>query len=278
VSAFYFGVNFGSEITKIMKYTVLVLVFVAALFSTSSSTFASDTAKPPQTLRRLHVPILMYHYVSELPPHADATRRGLTVTPKIFTAHMQYLHDQGYTTISLYDLNDALTKGTPLPPKPIVLTFDDGYVDAYTNVFPVLKQFGFVGTFFVITSRPDANDPVYLSWSEIKEMSNAGMSMEPHTKDHVDLRQRDHDFLIYQMQGSIESLAAYTGRTPHMFDYPVGHYDAATLRVAKELDVWIGVSTANGDTETTTSRLHLPRLRVSGNMSVEGLAAILRHA
>jgi len=261
-----------------MKYTVLALVFVATLFSTSTSTFASDTAKPPQTLRRLHVPILMYHYVSELPPHADATRRGLTVTPEIFKSHMQYLHDQGYTTISLYDLNDALTKGTPLPPKPIVLTFDDGYVDAYTNVFPVLKQFGFIGTFFVITSRPDANDPVYMSWSEIKEMSNAGMSMEPHTKDHVDLRQRDHAFLIYQMQGSIESLAAYTGRTPHMFDYPVGHYDAATLRVAKELDVWIGVSTANGDTETTSSRLHLPRLRVSGNMSVEGLAAILRHA
>jgi peptidoglycan/xylan/chitin deacetylase (PgdA/CDA1 family) len=103
------------------------------------------------------------------------------------------------------------------------------------------------------------------------------MSMEPHTKDHVDLRQRDHDYLIYQMQGSIESLAAYIGHRPHMFNYPVGHYDAATLRVAKELDVWIGVSTANGDRATTSSRLHLPRLRITGNMSVEGLASILRH-
>ena len=262
-----------------MKYVVAVLALVCVLFSIGSSTFASDGDKPAQaTLRRLRVPILMYHYISQLPPNADDIRRGLTVTPEIFKSHMQYLHDQGYTTVSLYDLNDALTKGTPLPPKPIILTFDDGYHDAYTNAFPVLKQFGFIGTFFIITSRPDANDPAYMTWPQIVEMSNAGMSMEPHTKDHLDLRERDHDFLVYQMQGSIESLAAYTGRTPHMFSYPVGHYDTATLGVAKELGVWIGVTTVNGDTETTSGRLHLPRLRVGGNMSVEALASVLRHA
>jgi peptidoglycan/xylan/chitin deacetylase (PgdA/CDA1 family) len=262
-----------------MKYIVALLLVVCALFSSLVSTSASDGTKPPQTtLRRLRVPILMYHYVSELPPHADETRRGLTVTPEIFRAQMQYLHDQGYTTISLYDLNDALTKGTPLPPKSIILTFDDGYRDAYIDVFPTLKQYGFTGTFFIITSRPDANDPAYMTWPQIVEMSNAGMSMEPHTKDHLDLRQRDHDFLIYQMQGSIESLAAYTGRAPRMFAYPVGHYDAAALRVAKELGIWIAVTTANGDTETTSGRLHLPRLRIAGNMSVEALASVLRHA
>ncbi len=263
-----------------MKLTLVILMSLIMLVMTGVAAFASsDNARPKQgnTLRRLHVPILMYHYVSELPPNADEIRRGLTVTPAIFKAHMQYLHNQGYTTISLYDLYNALTKGILLPPKSIVLTFDDGYEDAYTNVFPVLKQFGFIGTFFVITSRPDANDPNYMSWPQIAEMSRAGMSMEPHTKDHVDLRQRDHDFLIYQMQGSIESLAAYTGHMPRMFDYPVGHYDTATLTVVKELGVWIGVSTANGDLQTTSGRLHLPRLRIAGNMSVSALASILRY-
>ena len=128
-----------------MKYIVWVLVLIGVVLSSGILAFASDDDKPAETtLRRLRVPILMYHYVSELPPGADDMRRGLTVTPERFTAHMQFLHDQGYTTISLYDLNDALTKGTPLPPKPIILTFDDGYSDAYTNVFPVLKQFGFI--------------------------------------------------------------------------------------------------------------------------------------
>lgn len=262
-----------------MKRLVVALVFVLLLMN-GVTTFSSDFPNLEQgsTLRRIHVPILMYHYVSELPPHADSIRQGLTVTPAIFQAHMKFLHDHGYTTISLYDLNDALTKGTKLPPKPIILTFDDGYIDAYTNVFPVLKQYGFIGTFFIITSRPDANDPAYLSWPQITEMSQAGMSMEPHTKDHLDLRQRDHDFLIYQMKGSIESLTAYTGKTPHMFSYPVGHYDASVLQVARELDVWIAVTTANGDLQTTSGRLHAARLRISGNMSVDGLAAMLRHA
>ncbi len=261
-----------------MKYALAFILLIATLLGTSA--IAGDNPQPASatTLRRIRVPILMYHYVSDLPPRADNIRRGLTVTPAIFQSHMQYLHDQGFNTISLYDLNTALTQGTTLPPKPIVLTFDDGYLDAYTNVFPTLKQFGFVGTFFIITSRPDANDPLYMSWPQIKEMSDAGMSMEPHTKDHLDLRARDHDFLIYQMQGSIESLTAYTGRTPHMFAYPVGHYDAATIKVAKELGIWIAVTTRNGDLQTTSSRLRLPRYRIAGNMSAAALASVLSHA
>lgn len=253
-----------------LRFLLALLLVLGAAPISSSTTGVWDG-----TLRRLHVPILMYHYVSDLPSNADDIRRGLTVVPSLFQAHLQYLHDAGYHTISLYDLNAALTAGVPLPSKPVVLTFDDGYNDAYINVFPALKHYGFIGTFFIITSRVDANDPAYLSWSQIKEMSDAGMSMEPHTKDHVDLRQRDYDVLIYQMKGSIESLAAYTGHVPRMFSYPVGHYDAATLDVARQLGVWIGVSTVNGDLHSTDTRLYLPRLRVLGNMSVGALAGIL---
>ncbi len=256
---------------KFLAILILLLTFLP-------TTSASDTLDQPWdgTLRRIRVPILMYHYVSDLPHDADDIRKGLTVIPPLFQSHMQYLKDAGFTTISLYDLNAALTLGTPLPPKPIVLTFDDGYRDAYINVFPILQQYGFTGTFFIITARADANDPVYVSWQQIKEMSDAGMSMEPHTKDHLDLRERDHDFLIYQMQGSIESLAAFTGHNPRMFSYPVGHYDAAVLTVTDELNLSIAVSTANGVLQTTSGRHYLPRVRVLGNMSVAALASVLR--
>lgn len=257
-----------------MPKFLLVLILLLA-FSSSTTATTADPAWDG-TLRRIRVPILMYHYVSELPADADDIRKGLTVVPPLFHAHMQYLSDAGFTPISLYELNVALTTGAPLPPKPIVLTFDDGYIDAYTNVFPILRQYGFTGTFFIITARADAKDPAHISWAQIKEMSDAGMSMEPHTKDHVDLRERDHDFLIYQMKGSIESLTAFTGRIPRMFSYPVGHYDPAVLTVADELNIDIAVSTASGDLQTTSGRLHLPRVRVLGNMSVAALASMLR--
>lgn len=227
------------------------------------------------TLRRIRVPILMYHYVSRLPVGADATRIDLTVDPSMFRAHMSYLRDQGYTPVSLYQVDDALLNGAPLPSKPVVLTFDDGYSDHYTNVFPILREYGFTGTFFIITSPVDAEDAAYMSWAQIKEMSDAGMSMESHTKTHRELRDRDYDFLVYEMLGSIQSLQVYTGRQPHMFAYPVGHYDDMTLSVAGQLPIWRAVTTQPGALQTTDNRLEMPRVRIHGSTGVNGLASLL---
>jgi len=227
------------------------------------------------TLRRIRVPILMYHYISSLPTDADATRVQLTVEPNIFRTHLRYLQEQGYNTISLYQLDAALLYGAPLPPRPVILTFDDGYIDHYTNVFPALQEYGFTATFFVITGRADLNDPVYMSWAQIQEMAAAGMSMESHTKSHRELRGRDYDFLVYELLGSLESLAAYTDNPPRMFAYPVGRYDETTLNVLSQLPVWRALTTENGTLHTTDNRLLVPRVRINGDTSVEALASLL---
>ncbi|MCU0496976.1 MAG: polysaccharide deacetylase family protein [Anaerolineae bacterium] len=227
------------------------------------------------TLRRLYVPILMYHYVSPLPANADEYRVDLTVEPAIFRAHLQYLADEGYTTISLYQLNEALINGVTLPDRPIILTFDDGHIDHYTEVFPALTQHGFTATFFVITGLADQSRSDYLSWAQIQEMSNAGMSMEAHTKSHAPLVERNRDFLIYEILGSLESLGAHTGHAPSMFAYPGGRYDDATLSLLRETPVQIAVTTRFGAWHTSDNRLELPRLRVSGNLGVIGLAQLL---
>lgn len=228
------------------------------------------------TYRRIQMPILMYHYVSALPGDADEVRTDLTLSPDLFRAHMDALFYQGFTPVSLYDLDNALLTGMPLPAKPVILTFDDGYTDHYTNVFPVLKQYGFTATFFIITGTADASDPAYLSWAQINEMSAAGMDMEPHTKTHADLRSRDYDFLVYQMLGSIESLQAYIGKIPHMFSFPIGHYDDSTLAVAQSLSIWRAVTTENGFLITTDNRFELPRLRIHDYTGVTGLLQLVR--
>ena len=78
----------------------------------------------------------MYHYISEPPPGADVYRRDLSVAPADFEAQLAWLRDQGYESITLTDLVYNLALGWPLPDEPIVITFDDGYVDNYTNAFP----------------------------------------------------------------------------------------------------------------------------------------------
>ena len=227
------------------------------------------------TLRRVRVPILMYHYVGELPPDADPYRIDLTVSEPLFRAHLHYLADEGYTTISFYDLDQALQDGHPLPEKPVILTFDDGHIDHYQAVLPALLEFNMTGTFFLITGRLDATDPAYITWEQAREMTQAGMSMEAHTKHHTDLRQRDIDHLTYEIIGSIASIEAQTGHTPRIFAYPGGRYDPAAVSFLETTPIIRAVTTEFGAYHTTDNRLLLPRLRVSNDTSVSGLAYLL---
>ncbi len=259
----------------------LLLLGVLVVASWAAAAGAQDAGSVSQpawdgTYRRIRVPILMYHYVSAPPEDADPYRIDLSIHPETFRAHMEYLFFEGYTPISLYDLDQSLLDGTPLPAKPVILTFDDGYVDHYTHVFPALRQYGFTGTFFVITGTADAGSSQYLTWEQIREMADAGMDMESHTKSHVDLRGRPYDMLVYELLGSVESLAAYSGKSPAMFCYPVGRYDMDVLTVLEALGIRRAVTTERGAWHTTDNRLLLPRLRITGNMGVAGLAQLLR--
>jgi peptidoglycan/xylan/chitin deacetylase (PgdA/CDA1 family) len=227
------------------------------------------------TLRRIHTPIMMYHYVGEIPADSDAIRINLTVETGAFRAQMQYLRDNGYTPISLYDLYGALMRGDVLPSKPVILTFDDGYINHYTTAFPILQEYGYSGTFFIITGRADANNPEHLNWQQIREMSDAGMNMESHTKDHAELNARDYEFIVYQVLGSLESLTRYTERQPLMFCYPVGRYDDSTLNVLNTLPIWAAVTTQPGTLHTTDRVLEMPRVRISHDTSLESFAGLL---
>jgi peptidoglycan/xylan/chitin deacetylase (PgdA/CDA1 family) len=265
----------GRGLHRFVLYFFFVLLLIGTPHPIHSQSVAPTADPGDGTLRRIRVPILMYHYVSNLPPDADATRTQLTVDPIMFRAHLSYLAQNGYNTISLYQLDDALMRGTPLPPRPVILTFDDGYIDHYINVFPALKENGFTATFFIITQRADSNDPVYLNWTQIENMAAAGMSMESHTKTHRDLRERDYDFLVYELLGSLQSLGAHTGYPSHMFAYPVGHYDDTTLSVLEQLSVWRALTTERGALHTTDNRLEVPRVRINGDTGVGALAFLL---
>ena len=105
-------------------------------------------------------------------------------------AHLDRLQAEGYTTISLYQLLAHLTQGVPLPEKPVVITFDDGYRDTYENAFPLLRAHGMTATFFVITDFIDEQRPLYLSWDMAREMLAAGMSIESHSRNHFTLKGR----------------------------------------------------------------------------------------
>jgi peptidoglycan/xylan/chitin deacetylase (PgdA/CDA1 family) len=215
----------------------------------------------------------MYHHVRNAPPGADAIGYDLSVPPWKFKEQLKYLRQAGYETITLNDLALHLTMGKELPPKPIILTFDDGYTDMYTNAFPALLRHDFVGTFFLISEPIDNNDPNFVSWAEVEEMHAAGMKFEPHSFNHPDMRNRGFDFVVFQILAPKEAIEARTGETCRFFAYPTGRYDQFVIDVLRSADFWGGVLTEQGATHTADNLFELRRVRVHGG---DDLGAFIR--
>jgi peptidoglycan/xylan/chitin deacetylase (PgdA/CDA1 family) len=210
----------------------------------------------------LKVPILMYHYISEPPEDADKYRKDLSVTPEDFEEQMTYLAENGFESVDLYDLSLAITSKRELPEKPIVISFDDGYLDNYENAFPIMQKYGMKGTFFVITQFIDESRAGYMTWDHVKEMSKAGMRIESHSKTHPDLSIAEREYIIYEALGSQETIAAHIGYIPRYFCYPSGRYNKETIAILEELDYWGAVTTADGSWHGFNDRFEWPRIRI----------------
>jgi peptidoglycan/xylan/chitin deacetylase (PgdA/CDA1 family) len=227
------------------------------------------------TTRTANVPILMYHYISVPPSPTDSLRVGLSVAPDAFDAQMNLLSERGFHSVTLLDVYTYLQNGQPLPANPIVLTFDDGYLDNYQFAFPILKKYGFVGTFFILSGPIDVGNPNYLTWDMVAEMSDSGLDIELHSRDHFDLRNRSFDFLVYQLIGGRQTIEAHTGKPIHFMAYPSGKYDAAVLRVLASADFWAAVTTQDGRNHSIADALTWTRIRISGRASLQGFAKTL---
>jgi peptidoglycan/xylan/chitin deacetylase (PgdA/CDA1 family) len=231
---------------------------------------------PDGAVRTVQVPIPMYHYLSAPPEDADRYRRDLSVAPDLFAQHLDRLIEEGYTTIRLDDLLLHLTEGAPLPAKPVILTFDDGYRDNYTNAFPLLKERGMTATFFIVTDLIDADLPDYLSWDMVREMHAGGMSIQSHGRNHASLKGRDDDYLIWQALGSLETIEYELGVRPRFISYPAGQYDENTIRIFQSAHYWAGVTTVQGATHNSEELLQLRRVRIRGTTSADDLSRLLK--
>lgn len=220
----------------------------------------------------LQVPILMYHYISTPPADADSYRLGLSTSPDTFRQQMAYLAENGFTTIDLYDLSLAIVGKKELPEKPIILTFDDGYIDNYEIALPILQEFGFIGTFFIATDFVDRQDYNYMSWEMIMELSFAGMQIEPHSMTHPDLRGFTVGANAYEMRGSRDRIAAFIGYEPRFFAYPSGQYDENSVQAAEDLGFWGAVTTNGGTWHGFNDRYEWTRLRMRPNLTMEEFA------
>ena len=252
----------------------------SATSATASLTFQGTPPTPDAqaSTRQVLLPILLYHYVEPWPADASPLRKALTVQPADFAAQMAYLHQQGYVTVSLYDLMAALARGQPLPERAVVLTFDDGYRSLMDYAAPALKPYGYTGTVFVITQLMDENFTQYLTWPQAESLYAAGWKIEPHTKTHPVLAGRNRDYQLYEMLGSMQTVQAHIGTAPRFLAYPYGKWDAETIKLAKEMNFWAAVTELPGAVHNYADRYTLHRVRINGTITLSDFIRTIKAA
>jgi peptidoglycan/xylan/chitin deacetylase (PgdA/CDA1 family) len=215
----------------------------------------------------------MYHRVAPLATVTNDVSRDLTVSPSVFRQQMGWLSAQGYRAISQKQLFRGLYEGAELPKHPVVITFDDGYVDGEQTVLPVLARRKWPATFYVITGR--TGQAAFMTWRQIQHLDRAGMDIGSHTVAHREIPALSASERQVQVADSKRDLERHLHHPVYWFCYPAGRFDGPSVEAVRDAGYLIAVTTQPGHTLRAASPLETPRVRVRGPGSIEQLRQAL---
>lgn len=220
------------------------------------------TASPSATFR---VPVLLYHYIEYVQDKRDTIRQKLDVTPYTFEQEVLTLKNAGYTFITAKELGNVLDGETSMPPKPILLTFDDGHRDFYTDVLPILKKYNIKATAYIIPGFTDGSD--FMTQQQIQEVNNSGLvDIGSHTIHHISLKGKKADLVHREVEISKQMLEQTYNIKVVSFAYPNGAFDEQAADIVKNAGYSTSVSTIPGEDVNQANRFFIFRLRPGGRI------------
>jgi peptidoglycan/xylan/chitin deacetylase (PgdA/CDA1 family) len=239
--------------------------------------------RPPSAVGTAdEVPVLMYHSIGA---SASSKFNRFAVDPGEFESQMDYLAAEGYTSVTAEDFAESRSSDRLLPPRPVVLTFDDAYEDFYSTALPILRKRAFVATLFVATAYVGATarwnksvgegDRAILSWQALRDIAAEGVEVAAHSHTHPQLDRLRHAAMndeASRSKGLLEDRLALQVRG---FAYPFGYWNRAVrtsvadaaFRYACSVDELVA---APGD-----DVFALPRLTVGAGLGPDGFARLL---
>jgi peptidoglycan/xylan/chitin deacetylase (PgdA/CDA1 family) len=219
-------------------------------------------------LSKKEVPILCYHNIRDFSANASGNIKTYTVKPTAFAEQMKALSDEGYHTILPNQLYDYLVHDAPLPPKPIMITFDDTREEQYTIGTAEMRKYGFKGVFFVMTVS--INRPNYLTKDQIKNLSDNSNVIAAHTWDHHMVTKYSGDDWNTQLVKPKKKLEEIIGKPVNYFAYPFGLWNKEAIPQIKNSGYQMAfiLSTKRDSLEPLYT---LRRIIVSGTWSTSGM-------
>lgn len=268
----------------------LVLCAIAVFIAALCASLAFYSVPVSTEVNGVVLPVIMYH---GLCPDKQRQNR-YTIAPEYFEDDLRYLRDNGYTAVSVSELTEYFRRGKPLPAKPVMLTFDDGYLNNYTYAFPLLKKYNAKAVLSPIAAESDRAegeenpDPRWsqCSWDELREMAESGLvEIENHSYDlHKLYRDRQG---IQQKSGEGEEeykkrigediqkansrIEEKTSFCPKAFVYPFGAKSPASEEVIRKMGFEAAFDCENRLNILTSSDdlYHIHRFLRPGNISAK---------
>lgn len=224
--------------------------------------------------RALHIPILMYHSVSEQESGGPHPYFETTTAPQVFAEHMKFLSEAGYRTVTLNEAVSQVESGEQVCEPRVVLTFDDGFQDFYTHAFPILQEYQFTATVFLPTKyiaeeRRQFKNWRCMTWNEVREMHKACVTFGSHTVTHQQLASLNITEVEEEVRRSKETIEDRLGNPVESFSYPFAFPETDLSFKRRLRDLLLGhgykngVTTVIGTVKAKSDFFFLPRLPIN---------------
>ena len=215
--------------------------------------------------RRARVPILMYHVIAAAP--AGEAYPELWVPPERFAAQMEAVARAGYEAVTLEQVLAGWDDGAPLPERPIVITFDDGYISQSVNAGPVLERLGWPGVLYLTLRNIGDSIPE----ASVRKLLRAGWELGAHSATHPDLRTLDAAGSERELDDVRDELRERFDAPVDAFCFPAGKYDASVIDAVRAAGYTSATTVDPGWADADTPRFELPRVRVDPGDTPDGL-------
>ncbi|RUT35737.1 polysaccharide deacetylase family protein [Paenibacillus zeisoli] len=247
--------------TYLIGFSLMALCLISGSFR--GDLFVQNRAAGP-----VPVPILLYHSVS------GEKGDPLKIDPSRFEEEMTYLKKEGYHSIHFKELQEGWYNGRPLFPKPIIITFDDGYEDNYTAAYPILLKTGMKATIFVVTGS--IGSPGRLTWQQLHTMESSGLiDTQSHTVTHSNLTKLSDEQKMRELVNSRNQILRKLGHLADVLAYPYGFYDRRSIDAVHKAGYQLAVITEPGAADVTHGRFQLHRILISGDLLLDQFKAAL---
>ncbi|ENY5351877.1 polysaccharide deacetylase family protein [Klebsiella aerogenes] len=234
------------------------------------------------------IPLLTYHHILRDEENSRFRHTSTTTSVRAFSNQMTWLRDQGYTTLTMYQLEGYLRNKVNLPARSVVITFDDGLKSVNRYAYPILKQYGFHATAFIISSRikrhPQKWDPKslqFMSISELRQIQDV-FDVQSHTHflhrvdaaRHPILLSRNYHNILFDFERSRRALSQFN---PHVLylSYPFGGYNATAVKAANDAGFHLAVTTVRGKVKPGDNPFLLKRLYILRTDSLETMSRLI---